>query len=348
MALCHKPNYGYQHPGGSLTWASSTRPRPESERAISLPVEHRDLPCGKCPACRAHHREAWSLRCAKHLESITPAYEVPPACFITLTYDAANLPDRGWIDRSDARAFINDLRDVYPAPHFSYFGCEEYGGTGTFRPHVHLLLFGQRFEDYRSRPRIAGNGLPPAYDQAEIRELWGRGRVEVQDVPNPSTAARYIAGYLQKPAGYDLFTTQNAYWADNPDYDPEADPEADGLLFPPSPKVLVTAPEPRAITTTGRDEHVAVEYCHRNISRIYPDDFVEFNGRRVRPPAAWDRICERDYPELWEQVLDGRAAYRDEHDIPSASDSELEARRTLWAVNKARIDGSKGRRNQEL
>ena len=96
------------------------------------------LPCGQCHGCRLERSRQWAVRCLH--ESTLHAQN----CFITLTYDDANLPTNGSLYYPDFQKFVRSLRDAGYI--FRYYMAGEYGSNFD-RPHYHSILFGMHFPD---------------------------------------------------------------------------------------------------------------------------------------------------------------------------------------------------------
>lgn len=147
-----------------------------------------ELPCGKCPACRADQSMMWSVRCYQE------ASLHKQNSFITLTYDEANVPPE--LQKEDLQKFFKRLRHHYGK--FRYFACGEYGEQ-TRRPHYHALIFGHDF--------LAG---AESLDEKHfinpvLTEIWGQGHTVVDPV-NMATCC-YVSGYTNKKnADPDTFT----------------------------------------------------------------------------------------------------------------------------------------------
>ena len=143
------------------------------------------LPCGKCLACRLSKAREWAVRCV--LEA--SLYE--NNSFITLTYDDAYLPADGKLKRKHLQDFLKRLRSYHDV---RYFGCGEYGGSGSTicngvklehgRPHYHLIIFGWFPDDFR-------NGR-----SKELEKLWPFGYSYVDEC-NFRTCD-YVARYTTK------------------------------------------------------------------------------------------------------------------------------------------------------
>ena len=89
------------------------------------------IPCGQCFACIEQRARSWAVRCC--LE----AAQYENNCFITLTYNPANLPKKG-VNIKDVQRFIKNLRNEF-GEGIRYFGAAEYGSLG--RAHYHMILF---------------------------------------------------------------------------------------------------------------------------------------------------------------------------------------------------------------
>lgn len=93
--------------------------------------------CGQCLPCRINRKRTWAARII--LESL--AYS--ESSFVTLTYDADNVPPFHSLSKDHWREFTKGIG-------YRYFGCGEYGSLSS-RPHYHFVLFGLpavRAEDF--------------------------------------------------------------------------------------------------------------------------------------------------------------------------------------------------------
>lgn len=99
-------------------------------------LKGRNVPCGRCPACRQKERNAWSFRVQQE------QWSSDSSLFITLTYSDEYLPknSRG-LATLDKRQLINYIKRIRKyQPKVRYFAVGEYGGK-TKRPHYHAVLF---------------------------------------------------------------------------------------------------------------------------------------------------------------------------------------------------------------
>lgn len=187
---CFHPVPAYQAPVGK---SGSRRVR----LYPPLGVENLKLPCGYCIGCRQKRAATWATR-AVHEASLHDHN-----CFVTLTYDEANLPRDGGLVPSDLQKFLKRMRQalrrgcpgVVPArvkgeeaPKMRFLACGEYGEAGN-RPHYHALLFGCSFED--GQP--LGKDL---FTSRALERIWAKGHVSFGRVSGASAA--YVAQYSLK------------------------------------------------------------------------------------------------------------------------------------------------------
>ena len=145
------------------------------------------VPCRKCVECKVQYAEDWARRV------VLEAKKHEKNCFITLTYNDANLPEGASVCKRSAQLFMKKLRKAIAPIKVRYFLCGEYGAEKN-RPHYHAILFGYDFEDkrYFSTDR-RGN---PIYRSPLLEKLWTYGFSSVGDRLDFETA-KYCAKYMQ-------------------------------------------------------------------------------------------------------------------------------------------------------
>ena len=160
------------------------------------------IPCGQCEACIEQRTKSWAVRCC--LE----AAQYDDNCFVTLTYNQANLPSKG-VCKKDVQRFIKNLRNEFGAG-IRYFGCAEYGSLG--RAHYHIILFNFFPKDAKCLTMSPYGGF--YYSSKILERLWrtqkklndGKyhqlGFVSVGEVSFNSCA--YVARYCMKKIGKEL------------------------------------------------------------------------------------------------------------------------------------------------
>lgn len=152
--------------------------------ALALKDRPTSVPCGRCAGCIAERARQWAVRCSH--EALLHALN----CFLTLTYDEAELAPNGSLVPAHMTLFLKRLRKHLGAKQIRYFQCGEYGET-TYRPHHHVLLFGHSFDDAR-RLHLGSELLT----SPTLERLWGHGLCSIGEV-NFATAS-YVARYALK------------------------------------------------------------------------------------------------------------------------------------------------------
>lgn len=139
------------------------------------------VPCGRCAFCTATKRSDWATR----IEYEARLHLVKK--FITLTY--AN-PHLHWahgvpqLDKNDLQKWFKRLRKA--GAQIRYFAVGEYGST-TYRPHYHIILFGDVSDDL-------------------IRKAWPLGQVHIGTVTQASIM--YCLGYIVNGKGWQMKTNR--------------------------------------------------------------------------------------------------------------------------------------------
>ncbi len=146
----------------------------------------REVPCGKCPACRRNYQLQWIARLKEELRHSEAAF------FVTLTYEDAQQPS---FDKKRVQKFLNRLqhRCKYNGSTLKYFLVSEYGDR-TGRPHHHALFFLSKYLDNFSQ---------------FIAKGWPFGFIQVADVNG--ARINYVTGYCLKKQAHGVD------WSDLPD-----------------------------------------------------------------------------------------------------------------------------------
>jgi len=144
------------------------------------------VPCGECPFCLATKRSDWALRL--HYEGRMHYCKK----FVTLTYADPHLHWKGGVsqlDKRDLQLFFKRLR--FGGAQVRYFAVGEYGSK-TFRPHYHILLFGDVTND-------------------AIRSAWPLGHVHIGQITEASVM--YTLGYIVNGKGWKMRTKREPPFA---------------------------------------------------------------------------------------------------------------------------------------
>lgn len=146
--------------------------------------------CGQCMECRLAYSREWAIRITHE------AQMHDKNCFLTLTYDDANLPEHGQLVKRDLQLFFKRLRkDAGP---FRYVAAGEYGDLKR-RPHFHAAIFGLDFSDDRID---YGEGIrgDKTYVSARLASVWQKSVFPFGHTIGSLTfeSAAYIARYITK------------------------------------------------------------------------------------------------------------------------------------------------------
>ncbi len=147
--------------------------------------EEMAVPCGKCIGCRLEYSRKWAIRC------VHEALLYVDNCFITLTYDEANLPANNSLCKRDFQLFMKRLRKSFPFDDIRFFAAGEYGDN-TARPHYHAILFNFTPPDYKPGRNLLQ--LDPLSNDVDWSTLWNSSSTldvlsSSSSTPLPSSAA---------------------------------------------------------------------------------------------------------------------------------------------------------------
>jgi len=274
---CFKPLKGYRQPSGQITF----------KRSLSTGTLA-EVPCGQCLGCRLDYSQEWAIRCM-HEASL---YD--DNCFITLTYEDAQVPKDGSLNKSHFQKFMKKLRKSQPNKKIRFYHCGEYG-TKFSRPHYHALLFNHDFVD--KRLWSYGPGKTRLFRAASLEALWPYGYSTIGSVTKESAAycARYSIKKIRGP-GLDKI-------------DPETGLKPYEAVDPESGQIFTVLPE-YATMSTGRKpgEGIGGGWYEKYKGDVFPDDFVVYKGKRCRTPSYYRKLLERTDPTLSEELKATRVA----------------------------------------
>lgn len=202
------------------------------------------------------------------------------SCFVTLTYSPESLPESGSLVKEHWQKFAKRLRKALGP--FRFLHCGEYGEQ-SFRPHYHALIFGHDFGHDRVMVEASRSSRFPLYRSATLERIWGLGMAPIGAV-SWETAA-YVARYcVKKLSG------------------PASDAVRRRIDLATGEEYLV-APE---YMTMSRRPGLGAAWYRRWKEDCYPSDFVVQDGRKLPVPRYFDRLCEREAPEVLEPVKASR------------------------------------------
>lgn len=248
----------------------------------NMVTEHILIPCGQCIGCRLSYSREWANRLMCELQ-----YH-KKACFITLTYNDANVPRREYVDmetgeiclsltlqKRDFQLFMKRLRKRF-GEGIRFYACGEYGSE-TQRPHYHAIIFGVDFKEDRYQFGLNKFGHS-YYRSPELERLWTYGNSMIADVSWNCCA--YVARYVTKKR---TGVHKNYYQTFN------VDPE---------------------FSLMSRRPGIARIYYEENKERIYEHDEMFFStmkgGIKQKPPRYFDKIFDLECHEEMEEIRQAR------------------------------------------
>jgi hypothetical protein len=210
-------------------------------------------------------------------------------CFITLTYNNENLPKTGSLDKSDFQKFLKRFRKSIAPAKLRYYMAGEYGSTFG-RPHFHACIFGYDFHDKELLKRTPSGSI--IYRSKNLEALWPHGYSSIGDVTFESAA--YVARYImQKQTG-------------------KVDPNHYTFCDIQTGELIKLKPEYnrmslRPITNKKGDPGgIGAEWYKKYKNDVYPHDFVEIRGKKIKPPKYYDQLYSKENPYEYDLILYNR------------------------------------------
>ena len=190
-------------------------------------------------------------------------------CFITLTFDQANLETRSnpqSLDVKEYQRFMKRLRKRY-GKNIRFFHCGEYGDENK-RPHYHAIIFGFDFKDKKSWSNRDGNKL---YISEALKELWPYGFSTIGEVTFQSAA--YVARYIMKKHKGEGAEDHYTRWCPITGEGIPVDPE---------------------YCTMSRMPGIGRTWLEKYKADVYPHDYVVINNHKVKPPRYYDSLLSEE------------------------------------------------------
>lgn len=255
------------------------------------------LPCGACVGCRVARARSWSLRCV-HEASLHKQN-----CFVTLTYSEDQLPAGGSLRYRDFQLFMKRLRKASQV-RVRFFVCGEYGEELS-RPHYHACLFGYDFPDKKPVSYLASS--QKAWRSSLLERLWPHGHCHLGslNVRSAAYAARYVLKKVTGPLGLEHYRRV----------------DSDGVITQLVPEFARMSLRPG----------IAAAWFRKFRSDVVTFDYVVHEGKKYPVPKYYDRLLDRDDPDLlarWKEDRELRALpFR-----PDGSPDRLLVRETVEAA----------------
>lgn len=232
------------------------------------------LPCGRCIGCRLERSRQWAVRIMHE------AQLHKQNCFVTLTYDAEHLPADLSLDYRHVQGFLKRYRkQIYPK-FIRYFVAGEYGDKRQ-RPHYHAIIFGHLPDDLRLHSKTGGNEL---YTSEFLSQCWGFGFVSIGALTFQSAA--YVARYVVKKVT-----------------GPQADRHYE-MVDPLTGELTKRMPE---FCRMSLKPGIGAGWYAKFKGDVFPHDYVVTRGSKNKPPRYYDKLLEREDPDLMQSIKDSRA-----------------------------------------
>lgn len=260
---------------------------------MDLPVE---VSCGQCIGCRLARSAQWATRCMHesmmHQES----------CFITLTYDNANLPTDWSLNKKHFQDFMKRLRKNSGSK-MRYFHCGEYGETWK-RPHYHALIFGYDFEDKVLWKMSGKDQETPIYTSLDLEKTWGSGFATIGAVTFESAA--YCARYtLKKITG---LAQEEHYQGRMPEY-----------------------------CTMSRRPGIGQAWLDKFQDDVYPHGYVVVNGKKLPAPKYYDIQYELAHESDFKALRGSRKRNAKKHSANNTKE-RLHVRHTIQLAKLEQLE----------
>ena len=249
-------------------------------------IEPFTIPCGKCIGCRLDYSRMWADRCV--MESL--CYDPDLCWFLTLTYDDNHLvtekrslvTEKGTLTLypKDVQDFMKRLRShwkrAYSVDNIRFYLCGEYGSE-TFRPHMHILIYGLPINDLV--PYCKNELGHMLFKSDELTDVWSHGFVVVGRLTWETCA--YTARYVLKK--YKGMTAQDTF-----------DHYHEAQMYPEFTRMSRSPGIGRAYYEQHKDQ--IYRACDGDPRKLVQSEIILPQGRVATPPKYFDKIKENDDP----------------------------------------------------
>ena len=249
------------------------------------------------------------------MRSVHEASQHDENCFITLTYDDANLPHGASLFPRDLELFWKRLRKRLHPRKIGYLACGEYGTnqdittTETIgRPHYHAIIFGYDFPDKVLEAKSPSG--ENRFSSETLTRLWGKGLTDLGTFTFESAA--YVARYQLKKI--------NGEEAD--DHYTRVDPRTGEITYI-TPEFIRSSKRP----AIGRGWF---EKYRKDLDK----GFITIRGKKMQFPDYYKMLLQEHYEEDWMAIADLRKNSVD----PLDPDNTLDRLRVKETLRKKRTN----------
>lgn len=270
------------------------------------------VPCGQCMGCKTERARQWAIRCMHE------AQLHPENCFITLTYNEENLPDRKELVYKEFQSFLKKLRKKVcfylpsskhqgPYRKIRYYVSGEYGELKE-RPHWHACIFGYDFPDKIFFKNSKGG---PIFTSKILETLWLKGFSTTMFLTFES--AQYAASYIMKK-----------HRGQSSDLDYQfIDMETGEVLY-----------REKELSRMSLKPGIGYNWYQKYKSEVFPFDRVIVKGMEMKPPRYYVRKYKDENPEGHEELT----ALREARGKETAEDNTEERLLVKERVLEAKIN----------
>lgn len=264
---CYHPLQAYKTASGSVVF--------DQRKAHGEITKSIELACGQCYGCRLERSRRWAMRCV-HESSL-----YKQNCFITLTYNDENIPNRGQLTYKHFQDFMKRLR-FHAAKKdnriIRFYMGGEYGSI-NWRPHYHAILFNWEWED-KTYFKTTGSG-ERVYTSQQLEKLWPYGYSSTAAATFESAA--YIARYcMSKRTGDEA-----------KEWYKRIDNEGEYHLIPEFNKM-------------SNRPGIGADWLKFYKNDVYQNDYVVINGQESRVPTYYDKLFKKMNPDKMAEFKEER------------------------------------------
>lgn len=286
------------------------------------------IPCGKCIGCRLEYSRQWANRCMLEAQY----YPENQVWFTTVTYNDKYVPkvytEDFWkgrvvsgltLRKRDFQLWMKRLRKEFSECKIRFFAAGEYGSE-TFRPHYHVILFGLKLDDLelwstsqKKFPLFTSKRLAKTWSKCyNIDSSTGVPLVDSKGSYAPLAEESWNEGdKLYEPFG--RIVVAPCSW-ETCAYTARYTAKKSNTQFPEFfEKFQLEAP----FTLMSRKPGIGRQY-YEDHKDLYDYRYINLPGKeggiKFTAPRYYDRLLEKENPELLECQKELRRAFAEERD----------------------------------
>lgn len=295
------------------------------------------IPCGKCIGCRLDYSRQWANRCMLEAQY----HPKDTVWFATITYNNKYVPKVTSVDpdsgkevpaltlkKRDFQLWMKRLRRAFPDDKIRFFAAGEYGSE-TFRPHYHAILFGLHLSDLEPWNK-SGNFI--LYTSKKLAKTWATC-YDVDKVKSPLILAEESwreGDYVYEPHG--RIVVSPCSW-ETCAYTARYTAKKSNTFFPEFfERFNLEAP----FTLMSRRPGIGRQYYDEHGESVYDYRYINIPGQegglKFTAPRYFDRLLEKDNPELLETQKQLRRQFAEQ------TDAAKEFRNTYGYAERLKVE----------